>query len=163
TGTFGFSGDGGPARSAQLWNPAGIALNRSGNLYIADQANFRVRRVDSITGIITTVVGTGVSGYSGDGGLGVNAQIGPPLSVRLDSAGNLYISNVAPVRKLNVSTGIITTVAGNGGSVYNGDGIPATSAALWCPVDTVVDEAGNFWIADSCNERIRKVTASTGL
>jgi uncharacterized protein (TIGR03437 family) len=161
-GTSGFSGDGGPATSGQLSNPAGIALDLPGNLYIADQGNARIRRVDALTGIITTVAGNGKQGYSGDGGLAVNAQL-LPINVRSDGNGNLYVSDSHAIRKVAVSTGIITTVAGNGKQGYNGDGIRATSASLECPADALPDAAGNLFIADSCGNRIRKVNASTGL
>lgn len=161
-GSYGYSGDGGVATLASFSFPSGIALDRSGNLFVADHVNFRVRRVDAITGVITTVAGNGTQGYSGDGGLALNATM-IPLNVRLDAAGNLYICDFDQVRKVSAATGVITTVAGTAGNVYNGDGVAAISATLWYPTDVVFDSVGNFYIADDADQRIRKVTVANGL
>jgi uncharacterized protein (TIGR03437 family) len=154
---FGFSGDGGPAIAAQLDHPSAVAVDGAGNLFIADTSNFRIRKV-AIDGTITTVAGNG-RGYGGDGGSAVNAQLANPQGIAIDSSGNLFIADVRNnrVRKVDAS-GIITTVAGNGQQGYSGDGATAVNAQLNRPQSVVVDAAGNLFIADSCNTRIRKVT-----
>ncbi len=148
----GYSGDGGPAASARLNSPGGVAVDGSGNLFIADTGNNRVRRV-SPNGIITTIAGTGVFGFSGDGGPANNAQISAS-ALAADSAGNVFIAGGYRVRKVSPS-GIITTVAGDGDYYYSGDGGPAISAAL-VAIAVAVDTAGNLFIADSIH--IRKVS-----
>jgi len=164
-GTMGYFGDGGAATSAELSNPAGIAVDGAGNVYIADAGNQRVREVVASSGEIITFAGTGVGGYSGDGGAATSAQLYFPLSVAVDSAGNVYIADEgnARVREVNSSTGIITTVAGSGAEGYSGDGVAATSAMLYGPNSVTVDAAGNIYIADGSNNRIREVAASTGI
>jgi len=133
-GTAGFSGDGGPATAAQLDGPGGVAVDGSGNLFIADLADSRVRKVD-VTGMITTVAGDGTPGFSGDGGSATAAQLAFPFDVAIDSLGNLYIadSNNHRIRMVNAA-GIITTVAGDGTFGFSGDGGPATTAQLNTPV-----------------------------
>jgi hypothetical protein len=163
-GTFGFSGDGGPATAASMWGPASVALDSSGNLFFSDIENHRIRRVAASTGIITTVAGTGTSGYSGDGGPATAASFTDTL-VAIDGSGNLFIPDKYNyrVRRVDASTGIITTVAGTGTSGYSGDGGPATAAALNQPQGAAVDSAGNLFIVDNGNNRIRRVgTAGTG-
>lgn len=156
-GTEGFRGDGGPATSAGLGNPWGVALDPSGNLYIADSANCRVRKVDS-SGIITTVAGKGTHGFSGDGGPATAAELGYTRDVALDSSGNLYIvdEDYDRVRRVD-NSGIITTAAGNGDHGFSGDGGPAISAALTTPSGVAVDSEGNIYIDDENNARIRRV------
>jgi uncharacterized protein YjiK len=159
-GSYGFSGDGGPATNASLSYPTGVAVDAAGNLYIADRNNSRVRRV-STSGTITTFAGTGMFGFSGDGGPATGAMLHNPYGVAVDTAGNLYIADTynSRVRKVS-SSGTITTVAGNGTSGFSGDGGPATSARLRDPQGVAVDAAGNLYIADSSNNRVRKVSAS---
>ena len=158
-GTVGFSGDGGPATSAQLNFPSGVAVDSAGNLYIADQDNKRIRRV-SAGGTITTVAGNG--GFSGDGGPATSASLDSPYSVALDSVGNLYIADSLNHRIRKVSAGgTITTVAGSGIPGFSGDGGPAASAALYKPYGIVLDAGGNLYIADTANDRIRKVSGGT--
>ena len=161
TGELGFSGDGGPAVEAELYYPYGVAVDSAGNLYIADSGNQRIRKVDS-TGTITTIAGTGRSGFSGDGGPAVEAELRTPRSVAVDSAGNVYIADVRDrrIRKVD-STGTITTIAGTGEFGFNGDGGPAVAAELRSPDGVAVDSAGNVYIADSRTQRIRKID-STG-
>ncbi len=215
-GTFGFSGDGGPAASAQLFSPQDIGVDSGGNVYIADAGNSRIRKVDT-SGVITTVAGNGTADYSGDGGPATQAAL-RPASVGVDSAGNLYIADEGNlrVRKVNpagiittvagtgnlrsgpdggppatsveiglveglataadgsvfltdvsVSTirkvapsGTVTTVVGNGTFGFSGDGGPATSAQLGFPRGVAFNRGGNLYIADTENNRVRKVNAS---
>ncbi|MFD0712155.1 S-layer homology domain-containing protein [Paenibacillus sp. GCM10027626] len=156
-GTNGYSGDGGPATLAELYNPSGVAIDSSGNLYIADSSNHRVRKVDA-SGKISTIAGTGTGGYSGDGGPATSASLNNPYGLTIDSIGNLYISDYSnhSIRKVDVS-GKISTVAGMGRDGYSGDGGPATSAQLSYPDGVAVDRSGNLYIADKGNHRIRKV------
>lgn len=159
-GTYGSSGDGGPATSAQLSLPWGVAVDNAGNLYIADTTNSIVRKVDT-SGTITAVAGTGTYGFSGDGDPATSAQLGNPSGVIVDSVGNLYIADTQNNRVRKVGTnGTITTVAGNGTEGFSGDGSLATSAQLNRPTDMAVDSAGNLYIADTQNNRIRKVNTS---
>ncbi len=156
-GTFGFSGDSGPATSATLNGPRGVAVDDAGNLFIADYDNHRIRKV-SANGIITTVAGNGTRGFSGDDGPATSASLFFPTGVAVDGAGNLFIADFGNQRIRKVSAnGTITTVAGNGTEDFSGDSGPATSASLALPHSVAVDGAGNLFIADSDNHRIRKV------
>ncbi|WP_461080471.1 NHL domain-containing protein [Spirosoma flavus] len=146
------------ATSAQLNSPMSVAMDGSGNLYIADYENHRIRKV-GLSGVITTVAGNGTPGYSGDGGTAIEAQLGNPISVAVDGGGNLYIASNNRIRKVNTA-GVITTVAGNGTSGYSGDGGMATSAQLSAPWGVAVDGSGNLYVADQSNFRIRKVNAA---
>ena len=153
-----YSGDGGPATSAQISYPDGVALDGAGNLFISD--DHRIRRV-SPSGIITTVAGTGVAGYSGDNGPATSAQINAPIGVVVDGAGNLFFADFHAFCVRRVSpAGIITTVAGNGKWGFSGDGGPATSAQVSQPDGLALDAAGNLYIADWGNGRIRRVSPS---
>ena len=158
------AGDGGPATKAMLSFPNDVAVDAIGNVYIAD-GNSRIRKVDAFTETISTIAGTGERGYSGDGGLATEAQLGAPFSVAVDGAGNLYISETvnSRIRKVDAATGIISTIAGTGERDYSGDGGPAAEAPLWNPLGVTVDGAGNLYIADNTNSRIRKVDAATGI
>ena len=160
-GVEGFGGDGGPAVEAWLNRPAGVAIDSAGNLYIGDVENFRIRRVDA-SGIITTVAGTGVRGYSGDGGPAVEAQLLVPADVAVDSAGNLYISSGLGrrVRRVDFATGAITTIAGTGERGPGGDGGPATMATFRDTRDVEVDGAGNIYITDRGGNQVRRVDPS---
>src|SRR5437867_3221404 len=167
-GSQGFSGDGGPATSAQLLGPQGVALDGAGNLFIADTIAYtisfstrytsRIRKV-SASGIITTVAGNGTYGFSGDGSPAIFAQLLGAQGVALDGAGNLFIADAERIRKVSPD-GIITTVAGNGSQGSSGDGGPAINAYLDRPQGIAVDRAGNLFIADARNNRIRKVSSS---
>lgn len=149
-------GDGGAATNAVL-TPWGLCLDASGNLYIADGTDSRVRKVDT-NGIITTIAGNGTNDYSGDGGLAVNACMNSPNGVAVDEAGNVYIADSNNHRIRVVSTnGVITTIAGNGNTIYSGDGGAATNASLYYPRDVILDRFGGLFIADSSNGRIRQV------
>jgi sugar lactone lactonase YvrE len=158
-GSYGYNGDNFAATRAELNFPSGVAVDSAGNLYIADRNNQRIRKVDA-SGTITTVAGTGISGYNGDNIPATSAQLNYPNGVAVDSAGNLYIADWDnnTIRKVDASTGIISTVAGNGTAGYNGDNIEATSAELNSALGVAVDSAGNLYIADRDNNRIRKVT-----
>ncbi len=160
TGNLGYSGDGGPATSANLYSSWGVTPDGAGNLYIVDRANNRIRKVDAL-GIITTVAGGGASSSFtnvGDGGPATSAVLRLPQNVILDSAGNLYIAdtNNFRVRKVTVATGIITTIAGFGAGNSSGDGGPATAAGM-APTSLAFDSLGNLYIADTNTGRIRKV------
>ena len=169
-------GDGGLATRAGLGNPVSLATDSSGNIYIADLNNARVRKITASTGIITTVAGNGTSVYCGDGSPATSACVNP-YGVAVDGSGNLYIADGINngnfsvvgqrIRKVDAATGIITTIAGNGctsqsiNGCYTGDGGPATSAGLDAPKGIAVDVAGNVYIIDAY--RVRKITASTGI
>jgi len=175
-GEQGYSGDGGLATNAGLNGPTSTAMDSSGNLYIADTGNHVIRKVDASTGIITTVAGNGygagngagIGGYSGDSGPATSAELSSPRGVAVDSNRNIYIADSMNnvIRKVTASTGIITTVAGTGAPGWNwdmGSGVPATSIMLAFPTGVAVDQAGNFYIADSAMHLLRKVTVSTGI
>jgi len=156
-GVEGYSGDDGPATNAMLDKPSGLAVNKLGELYIADYLNNRIRKVDA-AGIITTVAGNGDASFSGDGGAATNARLYYPYSVTVNAAGSLYIADFYNNRIRKVDTnGIIATVAGNGGQGFSGDGGPATNATFLGVTGVAVDTAGNLYINDWYNNRIRKV------
>jgi sugar lactone lactonase YvrE len=157
SGVAGFSGDRGPAVLAQLNNPLGVAVDSTGNVYIADEGNNRIRRVDA-TGVITTIAGSGVAGFSGDGGQGALAALNHPQSVAVDRAGNVYIADTRNIRVRRIGgDGLILTVAGTGQRGFAGDGGPATQAQMRAPHGLAVDPGGNLFIADHGNNEIRKV------
>jgi sugar lactone lactonase YvrE len=153
-----YEGDGGLATNAALSPPGDVAIDRSGNLFIPESDACVVRKIAAGTGILSTVAGTGICGYNGDNISATSAQLNAPTRVALDSAGSLYISDNNNSRIRKVSGGIITTVAGNGTAGYNGDNISATSAELNSPLGLAVDSSGNLFIADSANNRVRKVS-----
>ncbi len=163
SGEPGFSGDNGPATRAQLNFPFGVALGRDGSIYISERHNHRVRRV-SPSGIITTFAGTGADGFSGDNGPATSAQLSEPRGLAVDSSDNLYIADAynARIRKV-APAGTISTVAGDGAPRFGGDNGPATSASLEFPNGVLVDGAGNIYIADTVNHRIRRVAAGSGI
>jgi uncharacterized protein (TIGR03437 family) len=160
TGELGFSGDGGPAAAARLNDPAGVTVTSAGDVYFTDSRNRRIRRVNA-NGIIATVAGSGNFKFSGDGGPATSAALNLPSSVAVDALGNLYIADTANHRVRKVTTsGVITTVAGNGTAGFSGDGGPATAASLNAPYSVAVDGNGNIYIADTDNQRVRKVSPS---
>jgi large repetitive protein len=164
-GTATYAGDGGPAASASLNMPRGLAVDAGGNLFIADLLNFRVRRVDAVSGNITTVAGTGTNGQSPDGTPALSANLAGPMAVSFDAQGNLLIGELFgyDIRRVTTSTGLLSTVAGNGGTVFNGDGEAATSAALgYMGSNVAVDSGGSLYFADSTG-RVRRVDAVTGI
>ncbi len=164
TGKAGYSGDGGPAKMAQLNNPFGVVRGPDGALYICDTGNHAVRRVDA-KGVITTVAGTGKPGYSGDGGPAAKATLREPYEVRFDKAGNLYFVEMQNhvVRRLDAKTGLISTVAGTGKPGFGGDGGPATKAALKSPHSIQFGPDGTLYICDIGNHRIRRVDTAKGI
>jgi hypothetical protein len=156
-GSASYSGDGGHATNASLNAPSWVALDRFGNLWIADTGNERIRMVGT-NGIINTVAGDGTEGFSGDGGAATNASLGDPDGLELDPSGNLFIADWLNNRVRQVDTnGIIRTVAGSGAGGYAGENVPATDASLWSPYGVAVDVFGNIFIADEDNNRVRKV------
>lgn len=164
-GYIGFSGDGGPASASFLYGSTNIAFDGSGNMFIADTNNQRVRKVDAATGNITTVAGDGYAEESGNGGPATSAGVEFPQFIAVDPSGNIYISdsNANVIRKVTVSTGIITTVVGNGAQGYTGDGGPAIDAGLYSPFGLALDSSGDLYIIDQNGSVVRKVSASTGI
>lgn len=157
-GSPSFSGDGGAATSANLNLPSGLALDGSGNLYIADRNNNRIRQVTA--GVITTLAGTASSGFSGDGGAATSAQLSAPVGVGVDSSGTVYAGELNNFRVRKISGGVISTLAGVGSRLYGGDGGQALSAQFAVPDSIVRDSAGNIYIADISDNRIRKISAT---
>jgi sugar lactone lactonase YvrE len=164
-GGTGFSGDGGKATDAMLYEPEDMAFDGDGNLYIADAWNFRIRRVDARTGFITTIAGTGHVSHSGDGGPAALAAISRPEAIVVDAAGNVLFADRDNncIRRIDAFSGSITTVAGTGSGLYGGDGGPAAAAVLNSPRGVSMTAAGDIYIADTFNSRVRKVDASTGV
>ena len=157
TGSQGYGGDGGPAASAQLNQPGGLAMDPAGNVYVADSGNNRVRKI-APDGTITTVAGCGCAGPLGDGGPATSASLAWPSGVAVDAAGNLYIADYENNRVRRVDpSGTIRTVAGNGMGGFSGDGGPAASAELWYPGDVAVDAVGDVFIADGGNFMVREL------
>jgi hypothetical protein len=168
SGKRGYAGDGGPALKAQFVTPLSVAVDRQGNIFVADDTSNRIRRVDAHTGIIETYAGIGavpparVPPFSGEGGPAVAAGIPSPGSLVLDREGNLFFLTAKRVCRIDRLTGILSSVAGVGQDGYSGDGGPATSARI-DPVDLAVDSYGNLFIAEFENNRIRRIDAKTGI
>lgn len=160
-----FSGDGGLATKAALNFPSAVVVADDGTLYIADTWNHRVRRVDSQTGIISTIAGTGQAKFFGDNGPAEKAALNEPVALALDGKGSLYIADQSNnrIRKLDLSSGIISTIAGTGESGYNGDGSSGLETAFAGPSGLVVDPDGTLYIADTFSSRIRKLDQQTGI
>lgn len=157
-GDFSYGGDSGLAINASIKGSSGIACDTFGNLYISDHGNNRIRKVDAM-GIMTTYAGNGLGGYGGTGGLADTTKISLPQGLICDISGNIFFieGGCVGVRKVNVNTGIITTVAGNGTVGFSGDSGPATLAQFYAPVTVAIDRIGNIYIADKGNERVRIV------
>jgi hypothetical protein len=164
TGILGYSGDGGPAAAAMLGKAINLALDNAGNLFIADGDNNRIRRVDVVTGIITTVAGTGAPNDGGDGGPAVNAGVSRPTGITVGADGDLFFSSSwSRIRRLTASTGKIDTIAGKLNTSFGGDGGNATEALFWDPIPAGVNRKGDLYLADYENSRIRMIAANTGL
>ena len=164
TGEGGYAGDGGPASEALMREPFMCAFDDAGNLYVCEATNHIVRRVDAATGVITTIAGTGESGYSGDGGPATEATMYEPYSLAIDSDGSVYIVDRlnAVVRKVDAD-GIISTVAGTGELGYSGDGGPGNQAQMREPNDCFLDGKGGLLIADIQDQRVRHLDIATGI
>jgi hypothetical protein len=165
--SWGYSGDGGPATSAKLEDPMGVAVDAAGDVYIADTSNSVVREVVASTGVITTIAGDGTYGYSVDGGFGnggpaTAAELADPYGVAVDADGNVYIADTynSVVREVSAATGVITTIAGDGTEGLSGDGGAATGATISVPAGLAVSSSGTVYIADFGNDVIRKVTVA---
>jgi hypothetical protein len=162
TGVSGFSGDNGPATSAQLYFPSGPAIDAAGNILIPDYFNHRLRMISKMTGIITTIAGTGVRGFNGDNRLATSAQLNQPRGIAIDTTGNILIADIYNNRVRMIANGIITTIAGTGAGGFSGDNGPATSARLSLPFGVAVDLSGNILITDTYNQRLRMVVKASG-
>jgi DNA-binding beta-propeller fold protein YncE len=157
---YGFSGDNGYAANAQLNIPYGLTLDpQQQNLYIADQNNFRIRKVNLLTNIIITFAGTGSTSYNGENILASKTNINHPYSIRCDSIGNIYYNDQFNnrVRKITIATNITTTIAGNGIYGYNGDNIAATNAQISYDIFLTIDLNGNVYFSEEGSNRIRKI------
>jgi sugar lactone lactonase YvrE len=165
TGVAGYSGDGGLGTVAEMNEPVHVVFDRTVNLYVTDAQNERVRKIDSLTDIITTIAGNGVAGYYGDQGPATSAELNFPDGIAIDSNGNIYVGDASNnrVREISTSSGDITTVAGVGVAGYSGDDGPATAAELNFPSRPFVDANGNIYIADYYNNRVREVASGTGI
>jgi sugar lactone lactonase YvrE len=161
SGIAGFAGDGGPATNAQLNHPTGVTIDAAGGILIADQHNYRVRRVDP-SGTITTVAGTGYSGYGlGDGGLAVDVGLNLPTTLALDAKGGILVAEMGERRIRRIDPdGTISTIAGDSGTGYDGDNKPATQASLTKPTGVAVTPTGDVLIADQGDQRVRRVDPS---
>ena len=164
-GIAGFSGDDSLAKDAKLFAPEGICIDKNGDIYISDGLNYRLRKINVSTGIISTIAGNGLDGYVGDNGLATEAQIGMPVGICVDNSLNIYFADALNhvVRKIDGNTGIITTIAGKGYSFYSGDGGPANQATLNNPSGLELDRNGDLIIMDTHNFAVRKVIMSSGI
>lgn len=164
TGKAVYAGDGGAAVQAGVGGPFGLVVGPDGALYVCETTNHVVRRVDRKTGRISTVAGCGKKGYAGDGGPATEARLNEPYEVRFDAAGNMFFVEMRNhvVRRVDAKTGRISTVAGTGKPGFSGDGGPAVKAALRTPHSIALDSAGNLYICDIGNHRVRRVNLKTG-
>ncbi len=155
-------GDGGPATAACLSQPTGVVMDAYGNLYVTERTGFRIRKIDT-SGTITTIAGNGTRGCTGDGGPASAAELNNPLSLALDAQGGIDVSDCNDIRRIDVSTGVISTIAGNGSATFNGESGPATSLALGFTRGLSFDSQGNLFIADPQFNRIFRLDAASGL
>ncbi|HEY8504064.1 MAG TPA: hypothetical protein VIL46_05740, partial [Gemmataceae bacterium] len=163
-GRKGYSGDGGPATEATLNEPYGVKIDADGNLYLVDRLNFCVRKVDAKTGVITTVAGTGKSGYSGDGGPAAKAMMREPNGIALDGKGKLYVADVRDqrVRVVDLATGTIDTLCGTGKKEHAGDGGPFAEASLLGPRAVAVGPDGSLYICQREGHGVRRIDFRSG-
>jgi sugar lactone lactonase YvrE len=162
TGGVGSSGDGGPATKATFTSPVALAVDSAGDLFITDQLAQRVRKVDHRTGVISTVAGNGQNRFSGDGGPATKASFNLPGGIAVDAAGNLYVAADQRIRRIDGSTGNISTLAGDGTPGFSGDGGPAATAELDNPTFLALDSSGNLLVVDQVNNRVRAISLKTG-
>lgn len=164
TGKPADGGDGGPALQTNVGDPFGVEIGPDGALYITEVRNHRVRRLDLKTGTLTTVAGNGTKGYSGDGGPATKAQLNEPYEVRFDKDGNMIFVEMMNhlIRRVDAKTGVISTISGTGKAGFSGDGGPAARATFKNPHSIALDAAGNIYIADIGNHRIRRIDAKSG-
>jgi sugar lactone lactonase YvrE len=160
----GFTGDGGPAVNARLFGPSDVATDSSGNLYISDTWNSRIRKISATSGVISTIAGDGIVGFTQDGVLATSSHLNNVLGLKVDAIGDVYFADSGNnrIRRIDAVTGIVTTIAGNGTAGFTGDGGPASVAELNFPVQIAFDSGGNLYIADYQNFRVRRVDAKTG-
>jgi len=160
TDEVGFSGDGKLATNARISNPTGLVIDKEGNLYFSDTGNNRIRKINTKNGIITTIAGSGNDGMTKDGVLATRAKLSNPLGLAIDKNGDLFFVDrgTSRVRKIELSSGIVTTIAGNGKSGFSGDDGPAKDAKLSNPTGIAFDKLGNLYIVDRGNNRIRKIS-----
>ena len=165
TGERGYAGDGGQAEAALMSEPFMCAFDAAGNLYVAEAMNHCIRRIDRDTGVIVTIAGTGVEGYSGDGGPATAATFNQPYSLQVDANGDVYVVDRLNyvIRKIDAATGIISTVAGTGEAAYGGDGRAAVEAKFREPNDCFLDGRGGLLIADVQDQRIRRLDLASGI
>jgi streptogramin lyase len=165
TGKAAYSGDGGAAVKAGVGGPFGLVVGPDGGLYVCETTNHAVRRIDLKTGRISTVAGSGKKGYAGDGGPATKARLNEPYEVRFDAAGNMFFVEMRNhvVRRVDGKTGRISTVAGTGKPGFSGDGGPAVKATLRTPHSIALDNAGNLYICDIGNHRVRRVNLRSGV
>ncbi len=160
TGAAGYSGDGASALSATFSSPAGIAIDNNNDIYIADSGNNVIRKIDSTTGIVTTVAGTGVAGYSGDGGNALQAKLNTPYGMVSNSSGNIIFTEVGNHTVRELAFGTINTIAGTGQAGFHGDGGIKTFAQFNTPMAVAIDSKGNIFVADTGNNRVRMISNS---
>lgn len=163
-GVRGYDGDGGPATEAKMTHPFGICFDASDNMYIADTENHCYRRVDSKTGIITTIAGNGEQGAAGDGGPAKDTQFTFFGALVYDREGNLLLTSLdGRIRKIDARTQIITTIAGKGERGFSGDSGPALEAQMDLPYGMALDNGGNIYFCDARNDRVRMIDRRTGM
>ncbi len=163
SGVTGYSGNGGLADTATFNAPEGITFDANWNMYVADAGNHVIRKIDGNTHVVTTVAGSGVAGYAGDGGVATLGRLYQPSAVAVDALGSIYVADVANHAIRKVQGGLISTVAGNGTIGSAGDGGPAAAATLRYPSGVATDMSGNVYVADQGNNTVRMISATTGI